>query len=283
MLLVRFDARKSLLWLLVLSVLHALVTKSRNSTGNTFVEAFVPFFGTSKVQGYQTPFGLSMKAMVSKVLQNPKWPDTWPYTEQDFQRMDNTVDTIFYSEPRLVYHIDDPCRAALTQYYSEVFQPDMDILDICSSWVCHYPTNVPFKSVVGLGMNEYELKQNPILSKYVVQDLNTDPTLPFETQSFDIVTCCVSFDYLNKPLDVMKEVGRVLRPGGQAIISISNRCFPTKAFQLWLQTNDLEHVFIIGSFFHYTNLFEPPSSEDRSPNPGRSDPLYIIKAIRKNE
>jgi Methyltransferase domain len=271
------EARKSSFWLLL-----GLVYKA-NRHSNVLVEAFLPFFGSSKVPGYQYQFGLSMNTMVPKVLQNPKWPDTWPYTEQDFQRMDNTVDTIFYSEPRLVYHIDEPCRTALTQYYNEVFQPDVDILDICSSWVCHYPTNLQSKSIIGLGMNEYELQQNPILTSYVIKDLNTDPLLPFEAKSFDIVTCCVSFDYLNKPLDVMKEVGRVLRPGGQAIISISNRCFPTKAFQLWLQTNDLEHVFIIGSFFHYTNLFEPPTSEDRSPNPGRSDPLFIIKAIRKNE
>ena len=66
-----------------------------------------------------------------------------------------------------------------------------------------------------------------------------------------------------------------------AVIAISNRCFPTKAFQIWLQTNDLEHVFIIGSFFHYSGLFEAPTAEDRSPNPGRSDPLFIIKAKRK--
>ena len=49
------------------------------------------------------------------------------------------------------------------------------------------------------------------------------------TRSFDIVTCTVSFDYLCKPLEVMKEVGRVLKVGGMVILSTSNRCFPTKA------------------------------------------------------
>ena len=58
--------------------------------------------------------------------------------------------------------------------------------------------------------------------------------------------------------------------------------FPTKAFQIWLKTNDLEHIFITGSFFHYSGLFEfPASCEDISPNPGRSDPLYIVKGVRK--
>jgi hypothetical protein len=57
--------------------------------------------------------------------------------------------------------------------------------------------------------------------------------------------------------------------------------FPTKAFQIWLQTSDLEHIFIAGSFFHYSGMFESPSCKDISPNPGRSDPLYIVKAIKK--
>jgi SAM-dependent methyltransferase len=133
-------------------------------------------------------------------------------------------------------------------------------------------------NVVGLGMNEYELSQNAQLSSFVVKDLNSDPTLPFENDSFDKITCVVSVDYLNKPKQIFQEIGRVLRPGGECMLAMSNRCFPTKAFQIWLQTNDLEHIFIAGSFFHYTRMFGPPSCEDISPNPGRSDPLWIVKA-----
>jgi len=28
--------------------------------------------------------------------------------------------------------------------------------------------------------------------------------------------------------------------------ALSNRCFPTKAVNVWLKTNDLEHVFLVG-------------------------------------
>ena len=62
-------------------------------------------------------------------------------------------------------------------------------------------------------MNEYELSQNPVLTSFDVKDLNADPTLPYDDASFDKVTCVVSVDYLNKPLEVFKEIGRVLRPG----------------------------------------------------------------------
>ena len=135
-------------------------------------------------------------------------------------------------------------------------------------------------NVVGLGMNEYELSQNKQLSSFVVKDLNEDPVFPFDDSSFDKVTCVVSVDYLNKPKEIFNEIGRVLRPGGTCLLSMSNRCFPTKAFRIWLNTNDLEHIFIVGSFFQYTGLFGPPSCDDISPNPGRSDPLFIIKATK---
>jgi SAM-dependent methyltransferase len=96
-------------------------------------------------------------------------------------------------------------------------------LDICSSWVSHFPPDWKGGNVVGLGMNDYELSQNKQLSSYVVKDLNEDPKLPFDDESFDKVCCVVSIDYLNKPLEIMKEIGRVLRPGGECILSMSNR------------------------------------------------------------
>ena len=51
-------------------------------------------------------------------------------------------------------------------------------------------------------MNKAELKENPILTEYTVTDLNKDPALPYEDNSFDFITNAVSVDYLSKPLDV---------------------------------------------------------------------------------
>jgi len=133
-------------------------------------------------------------------------------------------------------------------------------------------------------MNEFELKNNRQADDYAVRNLNAVPELPFETASFDIVTCTVSFDYLNKPLEVMKEVGRVLKPGGSVILSTSNRCFPTKAVKIWLNTNDMEHILIYGSHIHFSAMFEPPESRDITSAVARmgfGDPMYIITAKRR--
>ena len=185
---------------------------------------------------------VSMGVTVADVLRAPKWPAEWPFSAEDFRRGDEMPDNVFYSQPRIVYHIDEDAVGAVTQHYRDTIRPGADVLDICSSWVSHYPSDVEYGRVSGLGMNEDELKKNKRLSDFVVQDLNENPKMPYEDESFDYVTCVVSVDYLTRPLEVFREINRVLRPGGKAIMSISNRCFPTKAIQIWLQTGDLEHV-----------------------------------------
>ncbi|XP_015966393.1 uncharacterized protein LOC107490140 [Arachis duranensis] len=217
---------------------------------------------------------------VNEILKNVEWPEQFPFKDEDFQRFDESSDALFYDAPRFVTHIDDPAIAALTKYYSVVFPPSntpgVSILDMCSSWVSHFPPGYKQERVVGLGMNEEELKRNPVLTEYVVQDLNVNPKLPFEDSSFDVITNVVSVDYLTKPLDVFKEMRRILKPGGLAIMSFSNRCFWTKAISIWTSTGDADHVMIVGAYFHYAGGFEPPQAVDISPNPGRSDPMYIV-------
>ncbi|KAJ8750748.1 hypothetical protein K2173_015929 [Erythroxylum novogranatense] len=220
------------------------------------------------------------KSSVEEVLKNVDWPEQFPFKEEDFQRFDESPDSSFYESPRFVTHIDDPAIAALTKYYSEVFPPSntpgVSILDMCSSWVSHFPKGYKQDRIVGLGMNEEELKRNPVLTEYAVQDLNVNPRLPFEDDSFDVITNVVSVDYLTKPLDIFKEMSRILKPGGLAIMSFSNRCFWTKAISIWTSTGDADHALIVGSYFHYAGGFEAPQAVDISPNPGRSDPMYIV-------
>ncbi|PIN05734.1 hypothetical protein CDL12_21719 [Handroanthus impetiginosus] len=220
------------------------------------------------------------KGAIEKVLENVEWPEQFPFKEEDFQRFDESSDSLFYESPRFVTHIDDPAIAALSKFYLEVFPPSdspgVALLDICSSWVSHYPKGYKQSRIAGMGMNEEELKLNPVLTEYVVQDLNVDPKLPFEDNTFDVITNVVSVDYLTKPIDVFREISRILKPGGLAIISFSNRCFWTKAISIWTSTGDADHVVIVGGYFHYAGGFEPPKAVDISPNPGRTDPMYVV-------
>lgn len=78
-----------------------------------------------------------------------------------FKRYDEAPDEEFYETPRLVTHIDDRAIAAVTQLYREFFPAHGEILDLMSSWVSHLPQEVRYGRVVGLGMNEVELRLYP--------------------------------------------------------------------------------------------------------------------------
>lgn len=194
-----------------------------------------------------------------------------------FDRGDPTDDARFYAYDRFVTHIDDRAIAAVTELYRELGLAG-DVLDLCSSWVSHFDP-APAR-LVALGMNAHELAANPAATDHVVHDLNADPALPFADASFDAVTCCVSVDYLTRPLEVFDEVARVLRPGGLFVCTFSNRCFPTKAIRGWLSTDDRGRCAIVAAYFGANPGFDPPTVELRNPG-AAGDPLYAVWAARE--
>jgi SAM-dependent methyltransferase len=193
-----------------------------------------------------------------------------------FRRYDETPDEEFYRTPRLVTHIDDSAIAAVTQLYRELFPPGGEILDLMSSWVSHLPEEVRYQRVVGLGMNEEELKRNPRLDEYVVLNLNRTPELPFGSAEFDGVGICVSIDYLTRPIEVLREAGRVLRVGAPLVVTFSNRCFPDKAVAIWRQLDDKGHVRLVEQYLKEAGNFMNVRGLDRSPRRWFSDPLYTV-------
>lgn len=209
-------------------------------------------------------------------------PDASPFQRAHFNRTDETADDLFYSQPRLVNHIDDAAIAALRAHYAKVLPPAGRCLDLMSSWVSHYPDDLQPARLAGLGMNAEELEANPQLSDWTVRNLNADPTLPYEDAAFDAVTIAVSVQYLQRPVPVFRDIARVLAPGGVCVVSFSNRCFPTKAVHLWLGGDDATHIQVVGAYFHYAGGFDPPQAFDISPAPGRSDPMYVVQARRTN-
>jgi hypothetical protein len=141
--------------------------------------------------------------LASSVLAQP-FPNEWPYTDADFKRIDEEPDTAFYKFPKLVYHIDEGAVAALTRYYASNIPAGSDVLDICSSWVSHYPRGIgafagddedfksKMKSIQATGISEIELKCNDQISSYKQADLNKSPKLPYPDRSMDVVTCVIS-------------------------------------------------------------------------------------------
>src|ERR687890_1589581 len=196
--------------------------------------------------------------------------------EEGFRRTDETPDEEFYRTPRLVTHIDEGAIAAVTQLYREEFPAWGEILDLMSSWVSHLPPEVEYRRVIGLGMNEVELRRNERLDSYIVQNLNTNPLLPLGTGEFDGAGICVSIDYLTRPVEVLREVGRVLRVDAPLAITFSNRCFPTKAVEIWQRLDDRGHMRLVEEYLREAGNFANIRSLDRSPRRMFSDPLYAV-------
>jgi SAM-dependent methyltransferase len=193
-----------------------------------------------------------------------------------FRRYDEGDDSAFYVYPRLTAHLDEPARAAVTQLFREFLPPGGRILDLMSSFVSHLPPEGAYSQVVGLGLNEQELANNPQLDERLIHDLNAEPHLPFADASFDGAVCTVSVQYLTRPIEVFAEVGRILRPGAPFIVSFSNRCFPSKAVRIWVTTGDPQHMTLVRRYFELADRFETISTLDRSPRRWLSDPLFAV-------
>ncbi len=192
-----------------------------------------------------------------------------------FRRADESPDDRFYSVARKVTHIDDGAIAAVTSLYAELLPEGAVVLDLMSSWRSHLPPGRPARAV-GLGMNAEELADNPQLDEVLVADLNARPALPFPDAAFDAVVCCVSVQYLTRPIEVFAEVARVLRPDGPFVVTFSNRCFPDKAVAAWMGGDDEDHVTLVSAYFERTPGFG--AVEAGASRPGWGDPLYAVWA-----
>jgi SAM-dependent methyltransferase len=199
-----------------------------------------------------------------------------PLPEEAFRRYDESPDEEFYLLPRFVTHIDDRAIAAVTQLYREFFPPGGEILDLMSSWISHLPPEVRYRRVIGIGMNEAELRRNDRLDSYIIHNLNSDPRLPFADAEFDGCGICVSIDYLTRPVEVLREVGRVLNAGSPVVITFSNRCFPSKAVNVWHQLDDRGRMRLVERYLREAGNWSNVRGLDRSPRRLFTDPLYAV-------
>lgn len=210
-----------------------------------------------------------------------------------FSRIDEGDDATFYATDRFVSHLDSTARATVTDLIERlVTENEPAILDLMASWDSHIPKSLDHAAVVGLGLNRNELEKNTILSKYVVHDLNAHPVLPFEANRFDAVLCTVSVDYLTRPVEVFRDVARVLKPGGLFLVIFSNRFFPPKVVKVWREASEDERVQLVRDFFARCDAFEEPRVfiSKGKPRPAddryagsvlSSDPVCAVFADRK--
>ncbi len=209
------------------------------------------------------------------------------FSDVSFARDDETPDSEFYAMPRFTNHMDVTAIEMVRHTYGRFLNDGMRVLDLMSSWQSHIPGKLKLEKFSGLGLNEEELKRNQQLSDYVVHDLNADPSLPFESNSFDAVLCTVSIEYLVHPLSVFDEIARILEPQGYFIITFSNRWFPTKAIKIWRDIHEFERMGLVLEYFIRSESFSElktysirglprPRDDKYFPDLRFSDPVYAV-------
>ncbi|KAK3674697.1 hypothetical protein LTR78_005419 [Recurvomyces mirabilis] len=248
---------------------------------------------------------------------------SWPYNPSDFTRQDSSVDLNFYSQPRFVTHIDDAAIVSLREYYDTVLPRKGKVLDFCSSWVSHYPPAVEQAAtngqlqITGMGMNKPELDANKMLNNgRILVDLNEHPEIATalvdakvlaspdadDSEKLDASTNVVSTDYLTQPVAVLKSLLAATKIGGTVHLTISNRCFPTKAMSRWLRVDEEERLQMIGDYLHFagwqgieivelSNGRPEESGQDEAGGGlqsfmkmmgmGHRDPLWVVRAVKK--
>jgi SAM-dependent methyltransferase/FKBP-type peptidyl-prolyl cis-trans isomerase 2 len=209
------------------------------------------------------------------------------FSDSAFERDDGQPDRDFYQNPRLVHHIDETAREMVRNTYGRFLADGMHVLDLMSSWQSHIPARLHLSRLVGLGLNRNELEKNSQLSEFLIQDLNADASLPFDSNTFDAVINTASVEYLIDPLSVFREVFRILRPGGCFIVTFSNRWFPTKAIKIWRELHEFERMGLVLEYFLRTGGYKdlqtysirglPRPHEDKYfPELKFSDPVYAV-------
>lgn len=133
---------------------------------------------------------------------------------------------------------------------------DGAVLDLMSSLHSNLAPDQRFGKLVGVGLNAQEMSANPQLTDHVVTDLNANPALPFADGVFDAAICTVSIDYLIRPVEVIREVGRTLSSGAPFAVTFSNRWFPPKVTRLWGELYPFERMGLVVRYFEEAGTFE---------------------------
>jgi len=215
------------------------------------------------------------------------------FSNEAFSRLDASDDGVFYQRDRFVSHLDSLALSTVEHVIGDLIVEERPaILDLMAGWDSHLPEGLNPSEIVGLGLNENELKKNPDLTAYVLHDLNKDPHLPLPDNHFDAVINTVSVDYMTQPVQVFEEVARILKPGGLFLVIFSNRMFPQKAVKVWREANEDERLILVDEFFKQSRGFDTtslfvskgkprPKDDKYADSTPLSDPVYAVYAEKK--
>ena len=225
---------------------------------------------------------------VEDVLADPVWPKDWPYGPEDFRSFDYTRDEVIptmaqyqYSQSLLTadhvilipgilrvpirrHFILPKDKIGLADHLGQYFFPGARVLELFSTYESILPPQ-KLGPTVGVGWFNDEMKCNPDLDDYIEQDITVDPVLPLQDNYFDFVVLPANFQLIQRPLEMFREINRVLKPGGTCVVGLKLAFWSflgVKQCRYYAETNYLEDAYALASFFHYSGGFNKARAFD---------------------
>jgi SAM-dependent methyltransferase len=202
-----------------------------------------------------------------------------------FTRLDDTEDRLYYA-----VHGNDcrfagaPAAKAAKLIQSLISLRSPAILDLMAGADSHVDGDIAPSRLVGIGLSAEAMQENPMLSERIIQDLGEDPRFPYDDQSFDVALSTAAIPYLTRPLEVLAEVARILKPGGLLLVVFDNRLREQRAVKVWRRASEEERLALVDHLIQRTASFQTPQvrltkvlgTEDGSD----SRPLYAVLAVK---
>ena len=202
------------------------------------------------------------------------------------QKLDESNDENFYSNPKFVYHLDSNFRNYLSSVYKNEIKDYSTVLDLMSSWDSYLPSGKKYKQVIGHGLNREELEKNNILNSFWIQNFNLNQKIPLDSKSIDYCLMVAAWQYLQYPEALTKEISRTLSDGGKILVSFSNRAFWHKAPNIWTASTEegrLKYVrkVLIGNGFKEPRIIKKFNQKSFNFLPFfKNDPFYCLIATK---
>ena len=203
------------------------------------------------------------------------------------QKIDESNDEDFYSNPKFVYHLDANFRKYLSNIYKKEIENESTVVDLMSSWDSYLPSEKKYKKVIGHGLNKKELEKNNILNSFWIQNFNISQTIPLKSKSVNYCLMVAAWQYLQYPENLTKEVARILSDKGKILVSFSNRAFWHKAPNIWTTSTEEERVkyvrrVLISNGFKEPRIIKKFNDNNLNFLPFlKNDPFYCLIADKE--
>ncbi|MCK5697172.1 MAG: methyltransferase domain-containing protein [Gammaproteobacteria bacterium] len=164
-------------------------------------------------------------------------------------------DGLFYDAIETTIPVDQVAIEQLQQFYNHCIQNNSIVLDLMAATDSYLPNTLKNIDLTGLGVKEDDLKTNQALNHSILHNINTQPDLPFDDQSFDAVICSFGIEYITQPIKIFEQVARILKPNGVFIVAFSDRFFDKKAIALWDNLHSFERMGLVLEYFRQADQF----------------------------